>query len=65
MSFMRTRLPMICFNQVKDIKTAIVVYVHGKPAAIGCFKKFNDDTVKLKRCLLRKNSGDGDYRSMF
>ena len=30
------------FNQVKDIKTAIVVYVHGKPAAIGCFKKFND-----------------------
>jgi len=42
------------FNQVKDIKTAIVVYVHGKPAAIGCFKKFNDYTVEIKRMFVEK-----------
>jgi hypothetical protein len=42
------------FNQVKDIKTAIVVYVNGKPAAIGCFKKFNDNTVEIKRMFVEK-----------
>ena len=42
------------FNQVKDIKTAIVMYVNGKPAAIGCFKKFNDNTVEIKRMFVEK-----------
>jgi len=42
------------FNQVKDIKTAIVVYVNGKPAAIGCFKKFSDNTVEIKRMFVEK-----------
>ena len=42
------------FNKVNDIKTAIVVYVNGKPAAIGCFKKFNDNTVEIKRMFVEK-----------
>jgi len=41
-------------NQVKDLKTAIVVYVHGTPAAIGCFKQFNDNTVEIKRMFVEK-----------
>ena len=42
------------FNKVPDIKTAIVVYSQAIPVASGCFKKFDDDTVEIKRMFVEK-----------
>lgn len=37
------------FNKIDMIKNSIVIYVDNNPAACGAFKKFNDDTVEIKR----------------
>jgi len=42
------------FNQVPGIQTAIVVYINGKPAAIGCFKVYDENTVEIKRMFVEK-----------
>jgi putative acetyltransferase len=42
------------YNKVPDIKTAIIIYDDEKPVAIGCFKKYNDDTVEIKRMYVDK-----------
>jgi hypothetical protein len=42
------------YNKVPDINTAVVVYVNSQPAASGCFKKYNTDTVELKRMFVTK-----------
>jgi len=42
------------YNKVPDIKTAIVVYNNTMPIAIGCFKKFDADTVEIKRMFVEK-----------
>lgn len=42
------------YNKVPDIKTAIVVYFDKEPAAIGCFKKLDHETVEIKRMFVRK-----------
>ncbi len=42
------------FNRVKGIQTAVIVYVGKVPAAIGCFKEFNKDTVEIKRMFVEK-----------
>ncbi len=42
------------FNKVPDIKTAVIVYVEDRPAAIGCFKPFNESTVEIKRMFVAK-----------
>ncbi len=42
------------YNKVPDIQTALVMYINENPAAIGCFKKFNDDTVEIKRMFVEK-----------
>src|SRR5688572_30077237 len=42
------------FNQVGGVQTAVVVYINGKPAAIGCFKVFNEVTVEIKRMFVGK-----------
>ncbi len=39
----------IQFNNIDMIKNCIVVYVDEIPAACGAFKKFEDDTVEIKR----------------
>jgi len=36
-------------NVLDPIDTAIVAYYEGKPAGCGCFKKFEEDTVEIKR----------------
>ncbi|MEO8711983.1 MAG: GNAT family N-acetyltransferase [Parafilimonas sp.] len=43
------------YNIVPDIKTAIIIYDDEKPIAIGCFKKYNDTTVEIKRMFVDKN----------
>jgi putative acetyltransferase len=42
------------YNKVPDIKTVIILYVNEKPAAGGCFKKYNDTTVEIKRMFVEK-----------
>ncbi|WP_317127320.1 GNAT family N-acetyltransferase [Chryseobacterium shandongense] len=37
------------FNNIDVIKNCIVVYVNETPAACGAFKKFEDDTIEIKR----------------
>ena len=44
------------YNKVPDLDTVIVVYVSNRPAAIGCFKKYNKDTVEIKRMFVEKQS---------
>ncbi|MDP3432993.1 MAG: GNAT family N-acetyltransferase [Bacteroidota bacterium] len=40
------------YNQIDKIKNAIVVYVDEKPVGCGCFKRFDDETVEIKRMFI-------------
>lgn len=42
------------YNKVPDLDTVIVIYENDRPVAIGCFKKYNDDTVEIKRMFVEK-----------
>ena len=42
------------YNKVPDLNTVIVVYTGQRPVAIGCFKKYSDDTVEIKRMFVEK-----------
>ncbi len=42
------------YNKVPDINTAVVVYINDQPVASGCFKKYNADTVEIKRMFVEK-----------
>jgi len=42
------------YNKVPDLNTAIVIYDNKRPVAIGCFKKYSDDTVEIKRMFVEK-----------
>ncbi|MDO3427229.1 GNAT family N-acetyltransferase [Chryseobacterium sp. APV1] len=37
------------FNKINMIKNCIVIYMDGIPAACGAFKKFDEETVEIKR----------------
>lgn len=37
------------FNKLDTIKNCIVVYINEVPAACGAFKKFDEETVEIKR----------------
>jgi GNAT superfamily N-acetyltransferase len=40
------------YNKVDHIKHVMVVYVNGKPVGCGCFKKFDPETVEIKRMFV-------------
>ncbi|MGZ8559113.1 MAG: nitrate reductase associated protein [Chitinophagaceae bacterium] len=42
------------YNKVPGLNTVIVIYAGEKPVAIGCFKKYSDDTVEIKRMFVEK-----------
>lgn len=42
------------FNKVPDIRTAIVAYNNSEPVACGCFKRFDNVTVEIKRMFVCK-----------
>lgn len=42
------------FNDVSNIQTAIIIYNSERPAAIGCFKEYSDDTIEIKRMYVEK-----------
>lgn len=40
------------YNQIDKIRHAIVVYVDEKPVGCGCFKRFDDETIEIKRMFV-------------
>ncbi|MBV5311754.1 MAG: GNAT family N-acetyltransferase [Prolixibacteraceae bacterium] len=40
------------YNQIDKIKHAIVIYLEGKPVGCGCFKRFDNHTVEMKRMFV-------------
>src|SRR5215218_10146008 len=42
------------YNKVPDLKTAVVVYTNDQPVACGCFKKFGEEVVEIKRMFVQK-----------
>ena len=42
------------YNKVPGLDTVIVIYENEKPVAIGCFKKYSDDMVEIKRMFVEK-----------
>ncbi|MBS1511348.1 MAG: GNAT family N-acetyltransferase [Bacteroidetes bacterium] len=53
------------YNKVPDLQTVVVIYVNDLPAASGCFKKYDDHTVEIKRMFVTKeNRGKGLSRMM-
>ena len=40
------------YNQIDKIKHAIVIYLEDKPVGCGCFKRFDDHTVEMKRMFV-------------
>ncbi len=40
------------YNKIDNIKHAVVIYAEGKPVGCGCFKKFNESAVEIKRMFV-------------
>jgi GNAT superfamily N-acetyltransferase len=48
------------FNKIENIPTVVVAYLDGQPAGCGCFKKFDDASVEIKRMYVAENArGNG------
>ena len=43
------------YNQVQNLDTVVIAYVNDIPAGCGCFKKFDADTVEIKRLFVKKS----------
>ncbi|NOT51437.1 MAG: GNAT family N-acetyltransferase [Chitinophagaceae bacterium] len=37
------------FNKIENIPSVVVAYIDSKPVGCGCFKRFNDSSVEIKR----------------
>jgi putative acetyltransferase len=42
-------------NLLDFIETVVIAYIDGLPAGCGCFKKFDDKTVEIKRMFVTEN----------
>ena len=42
------------YNKVPDLKTAVILYANGQPVACGCFKRFEEGVVEIKRMFVQK-----------
>jgi len=40
------------YNQVDLINHVVVIYFEGKPVGCGCYKRFDDQTVEMKRMFV-------------
>jgi putative acetyltransferase len=43
------------YNAIEDNNNVVIVYCDKVPAACGCFKKFDPETVEIKRMFVHKN----------
>ena len=42
------------YNKVPGLQTVVILYLNQRAAACGCFKKYSDDTVEIKRMFVEK-----------
>ena len=42
------------YNKVPDLNTVVVAYLNDQPTASGCFKKYNAETIEIKRMFVAK-----------
>ena len=48
------------YNKVPNLNTVILVYANNQPVACGCYKKYNADTVEIKRMFtVKEHRGKG------
>ena len=40
------------YNQIDKIKNAVVIYFDGQPVGCGCFKRYESETVEMKRMFV-------------
>jgi putative acetyltransferase len=40
------------YNRITDLKTVVLAYCDGVPVGCGCFKKFDETTIELKRMYI-------------
>lgn len=40
------------YNKIDNIKHAVVIYAEGRPVGCGCFKKFSESAVEIKRMFV-------------
>jgi putative acetyltransferase len=43
------------YNKVPDLPTVVLLFINERPIACGCFKKYNNDTVEIKRMFVEKD----------
>ena len=43
------------YNKIKDIDTIVLAYAGNEPVGCGCFKKFDIDSVEVKRMFVATN----------
>ena len=41
------------YNKIKDLDTVVIAYSNDIPAGCGCFKKFDEQTVEIKRMFVK------------
>lgn len=41
------------YNKIEFINTVIVAYLENVPVACGCFKKYDDNTIEIKRMFVK------------
>lgn len=48
------------YNKLDAIKNCIIIYINKKPVSIGAFKKYDEETVEVKRMFTKdSNRGKG------
>lgn len=52
------------YNKVPDLTTVVVLYEDAVAVASGCFKKYNGDTVEIKRMFVEKEYRGKGYSKM-
>lgn len=45
------------YNRIVNLKTVVIAYEDGEAIGCGCFKKFNEDSIEIKRMFVKP-----DYR---
>jgi len=41
------------YNHISNLDTVVIAYCNDIPSGCGCFKKFDDDTVEIKRMYVK------------
>ena len=54
------------YNKLDAIKNCIIIYIDKEPIACGAYKKYDDQTIEVKKeCLPKKNIEEKDMLKWF